>query len=340
MSIFSKIKSYKSNTTAPVTQEKSVASESENKTEEVIINVMSYGNENWVHPSVSPKFPIPRTETATFDKMPLKNCAVPAGWWFSEYSDDQELVFQFPNDERELLTFAYGEPTINIQYVTIKYEPSGLIFASAWGYNRTNNAIWQTVVKFDVIQTFKPYIQLIDDNTPSMDVRLCSDKFVYELLHGSPLRVRAAYQQTYETAEETFELLTSYVASAIVIASKGLFKHTLQIKADRQYASVEMSVKMLEDIISETENLTTHIAIKKFYGIGSDITDWRKAQNLLNKFLLTANEFDETSIIFSQLRYACKVCEISIDMKHLSRIREILNTGHKGIVSLFDYMRS
>lgn len=92
MSIFKKRKPMSSTTTAaaPVMQDNPVASESSEGG--VIINVVGIGTpEHWVHSNMGPQIPMPRQETIKLEEMPLKNCAVPAGWYFKEFSD--------PNDE-------------------------------------------------------------------------------------------------------------------------------------------------------------------------------------------------------------------------------------------------
>jgi hypothetical protein len=272
--------------------------------------------------------------------MPEKNCAIPAGWFFpDEFGSDEELVVKFPEECRELLCLCYDTPAIDIQYITFKYErTTGTIFATAWGYDHSRNSSWQTAVLFDVVQTFHPYVAIVEGNI-CMDARLCNSGFLSKMLYGSILRTRVAYGQTYETAVQSFDILMDYAATIIGAASRQKFKNDLQKKADRIYAEGSASITKLTEIIQEAENLTHHIAVKNFYGCTVSSEEFRANQMLFDRFVQTTNEITQMGDTYYQLIQAAKMCGITLELSNYETMINLVGTCILKINCLFETMR-
>ena len=322
---------------APATQETPVAKKSEETT--AVINVVGLGGENWVHPD-SPRFPMPRMETANLQAMPEKNCAIPAGWYFpEEFGSDEELVFKFPEEHRELLCLVYSDPAINMQYVTFRYERrTGTVYTSAWGFDRPRNRCWQTAVQFDVVQTFSPYVAVVNGQI-CMDAKLCGSAFIAKLLHGSLLRTRIAFAQTYETAEDTYSLLIDHVACIIAAAAQGEFKRNLQLKAERQYASAAESVKKMQMLVNDVKSLVAHAAVKRFYGVKTSEAEFRAAQSLFDRFVQLTKELDKVGDVYYQLAHAASMCNVQIDLSRYEAMFGYVGTAILEINGLFELLR-
>ena len=324
---------------APATQEAPVAKTS-TETVAAVINVVGLtGDERWVFPR-SPRYPMPRTETVSLNAMPEKNCAIPAGWYYpEEFGSDEEIVIKFSDEYRTLLCLAYTEPAINIQYVTFRYERNtGTVFATAWGYDHNHDRCWQTAVQFDVVQTFSPYVAVVNGQI-CMDAKLCGSAFIAKLLHGSLLRTRVTFAQTYETAEQTYSLLIDNVACIIAAAAQGEFKRTLQIKATRHYASAAESVKKMQMLINDAKNLVAHAAVKRFYGIKTSEAEFNAAQTLFNRFVQTTNELDNVGDVYYYLVHARKMCGITLDLSQYESMFDYVGTAILELNGLFEILR-
>jgi len=324
---------------APAKQEKPVANAT-TETVAAVINVIGLtGDERWVFP-YSPRYPMPRKETVKLEAMPDKNCAIPAGWYYpDEFGSTEELVIKFPDESRELLCLLYAGPAIYIQYITFKYErDTGTVFATAWGNDHERNCCWQTTVKFDVVQTFSPYVAVVDGRV-CMDTRLCESGFVGKILHGSPLRVRAAYSQSYETAMDTFSLLIDNTACIIAAAARHEFERTFKIQAEKMYSSVTSSVEDLKKLIEDVKNHVAHAAVKKFYGHVTSEAEFRAAQILFDRFVKLTNELDTAGDAYYHLCSVRKMCGVSLDLSRFEAVFDYVGTCILEINGLFEILR-
>lgn len=346
MSIFKTRKADKSSTTttaAPAKQEKPVASQSEHS---VVINVFGIGTEeNWVHSNMAPQRPMPRTETMTFENMPTKNCAVPAGWFFPEYSDkeDAEMVYRFPSENSDLLALSFNEGAVfGTEFISFKFDRhTGTVTATAWGvYPKYYGNVWQVSVMMEVGQTFRPYTILPNGN-PAMDVRLCDTQFVNNLIFGNNCFTRVGYGLTLRDAEDVYGLLLEHISLFIRNAAKGLFKHDLQIKANRHFEEYTASYKeKLDGIIAESDKIIAHIATKKYLGIDGDASDWAKVQALYDSYVSTTVALDVTGSMYYQLRYAGKICGVKLDLSKLVDTINLVGFCYEKLRGLFDLLRS
>lgn len=341
MSIFEKRKALKSSTAASAKQEKP-------GTTTYILNIFGTSDlcvNPWVHTDMRPNIPMPREETVTFNDLPLRNCAVPAGWFFSDYSDDEdeEMIYRFPTELSDYLSVCFPEgAVIGTKYISFKFNrDTGTITATAWGLNYPDihRGIWQVTITMEVVQTFRKYVGLLPNGIPAMSTKLCNKDFVNSICRSNPLRTRVGYGLPANEAEDVYWLLMEHISLFIRNATCGRFKHDLQAKADRNFESVRANMEEIEKLVQESESLSTHIAAKEFYGFSSTKSDWTAAQAIYDRFVTTVANLDPTVSFYIWLRNSENSCGLKINLSKYEEFFKLVSCCSKKLNSLFCLLR-